>query len=107
MLDDYPRLTTMAFGAQFLQGATLVMISSLSQASHNPYRFNILFSWALMAVNAISFLRAGSPLIDDFKLISFVCALSWAGLAWYVYFVLDDFKRILNADAFPSKERKA
>ena len=82
------------------------MVSSYTHAIHNPYRLNILISWSLMAINAISFLTSGKPLINDYYLMLFIFTLSWACLAWYVYHVLEDFKRILDVWTFTIKNKK-
>lgn len=37
---------------------------------------------------------------------SFICALSWAALAWYIYFVIQDFTRILDINVFTIKHKK-
>lgn len=106
VLDDYPKLTTMAFGAQYLQATLRTMISSVTRECHMPYRRNTLFAWLLMAINAASFLLSGEPIFNEFWLMAFICALGWGALAHYIYYVLQDFTRILDVNILTIKNKK-
>ena len=70
-----------------------------------PYRRTTLASWSLLAVNAASLLATGEPLINELAMIVLICAMVWGSLAHYVYYVLQDFKRILGIEIFTIKPK--
>jgi hypothetical protein len=107
MLDDYPKLTTMCYGAQYLQAALRTMIASVCKENYNPYRRTVLLPWLLMGINAVSLLSSGQTLIDDFWLMVFTCIIGWGAVAHYVYYVLQDLTRILDVNIFTIKKKRA
>lgn len=70
-----------------------------------PYRRTTLASWSLLAVNAASLLATGEPLINELAMIVLICAMVWGSIAHYVYYVLQDFKRILGIEIFTIKPK--
>jgi len=59
-----------------------------------------------MALNAASFLLNGHPIINEFWLMLTICMMNWAALAHFVYYVLEDFKRILGVKMFSIKHKQ-
>lgn len=107
MLDDYPKLTTMCYGAQYLQAALRTMIASVCKENYNPYRRTVLLPWLLMGINAVSLLSSGQTVFDDFWLMVFTCTIGWAAVAHYVYYILQDLTRILDVNIFTIKKKRA
>jgi len=105
ILVEAPKLTTLAYGGEFLQATLRTQVSNVSQETHMPYRRTTLASWSLLAVNAASLLATGEPLINELAMIVFICAMVWGSIAHYVYFVLQDFKRILGIEIFTIKPK--
>jgi len=88
VLIDYPKLTTMAYGGQYLQATLRTMISNVTHENHMPYRRTTFLCWFLIAINAASFLLKGEPVFNEFWLMMTICAITWGALAHFVYFVL-------------------
>ena len=99
VLVDYPKLTTMAYGGQFLKGTLLMMVSSTAHQNFNPYSRTMLLCLLLLAINA-TLLSSGRQVIDEFWLMTAICVISWGAVAHFVYHVLNQFKQILDVDIF-------
>ena len=54
VLDEYPKLTTMAYGGMFLQATLRIMVASVTHDDYMPYRRTTVISWLLMSFNAYS-----------------------------------------------------
>ena len=88
ILADAPKLTTFAFGGEFLQATLRTQVASVSNADHMPYRRTTLVSWSLLAMNAASLLLTGEPVINELMMIVFICAIVWGAITHFVYYVL-------------------
>ena len=97
---EYPKLTSLAYGGEFLQACLRTMVSNVTHENFNPYRRSTLFNWVLFSVNAASFLSTGSPLINELWMILAINAMAWGTIVHYIYFVLKDFKRVLGIRVF-------
>lgn len=106
VLIEYPKLTTLAYGGQFLQATTLMQVSRITLDTHMPYRRNMLISWSLMALNAYSLIRNGVPMFDEFWTICAINLITWSAYAHFIYYVLQDLKRILDVNIFTIKFKK-
>ena len=87
VLIDYPKLTTMAYGGQFLKGTLRTMVSSTAHQNFNPYSRTMLLCFLLLAINA-TLLSSGRRVIDEFWLMTAICVISWGAVAHFVYHVL-------------------
>jgi len=96
LLLEYPKLTTWAFGGQFLLATHQFQIAHVTGDIPNVYRRHSVVCWALMLVNGYSFLTTGKPLIDELVMILIMNALIHGAIAHQVYYVLQDFKRVLG-----------
>ena len=97
---EEPKLVTLAFGGEYLLGVLRMMVSSVTQEDFTPYRRTTLISWSLLAVNAASFLMTGKPLINEFWMVLGIASMVWLAIGHYVYYVLEDFKRVLGIKVF-------
>ena len=59
-----------------------------------------MISWSLLALNGVSMLMTGAPLIDECWLLLAICSMVWLAIGHYVYYVLEDFKRVLGIKVF-------
>ena len=100
VLEEYPKLTTMAYGGQFLQGALRVMVSSVTHGNFMPYRRTTIFSWSLLAFNAFSLIYVRELMFNEYWMMCTICVIVWGALAHFVYYVLQDLKRILGINIF-------
>ena len=82
------------------------MVSSVTHENHMPYRRTTFASWFLMALNGASFILKGEPIFNEFWMMAAICTMVWAALTHFVYFVLQDFKRILDINIFTIKQKK-
>ena len=87
VLVDYPKLTTMAYGGQFLKATLLIMVSSAAHQDFNPYSRTMLLCFLLLAINA-TYLIGGRHMIDEFWLMTAICAISWGAMIHFVYNVM-------------------
>ena len=51
-------------------------------------------------MNGASMLMTGAPLIKESWLLGAICTMVWLAVAHYVYYVLEDFKRVLGIKVF-------
>ena len=84
---DYPKLTTMAYGGQFLKATLLIMISSTAHQDFNPYSRTMVLCFLLLGINA-TFLWTGRQVVEEVWLMGTICFISWAAVAHFVYHVL-------------------
>lgn len=70
-----------------------------------PYRRTTVVSWSLYAMNAASLLISGKPLLDEYVMIVFINIMVWTQISHYVYYVLQDFTRVLNIKVFTIKPK--
>ena len=87
VLVDYPKLTTMAYGGQFLKATLLIMVSSAAHQDFNPYSRTMLLCFLLLAINA-TYLIGGRQVIDEFWLMTAICVISWGAVIHFVYHVM-------------------
>ena len=107
VLTDYPKLTVLAFGGEFLQAVLRMMVSSVVRQDFTPYRRTTFVSWSLLGLNGASLLMTGTPLINEFWLLLAICTMVWLAIAHYVYYVLKDFKRVLGIKIFSIEPKLA
>ena len=103
MLDQNPKVCLLAFGGEFLSGCLRMQVCSVTKENFQPYRSTTLASWALMAINGISLLSTGQPLINELLTTTFICVMVWTSIAQYVFSVLETFKRVLGIEVFRIK----
>ena len=107
VLLEYPKLTTMAYGGQFLQAALRTQVASVLHENFTPYRRTTFVAWSLMAINASYLVVTGSPLFNEFWMFAAVNAIIWSAIAHFVFYVIQDFKRILDINVFTIKPKNA
>ena len=100
VLTDYPKLTTLCYGTQYLQATLRMMIASAAHDVHMPYRRSNVFSWLLMAINAASVYITGEFIFNDFWLMTTILLISGSSLAHFIYYVMLEFKTILGIEIF-------
>ena len=99
-LIDYPKLTTLCYGSQYLQAALRMMIASACHDTHMPYRRSNLFSWMLMGINAASAFITGEFIFNEFWLMATILLISGSSLAHFIYHVMQEFKTIMGIEIF-------
>ena len=107
VLIDSPKLTVLAFGGEFLQAVLRMMVSSVVRQDFTPYRRTTFVSWSLLGLNGASLLLNSAPLINEFWLLLAICTMVWLATAHYVYYVLEDFKRVLGISIFSIEPKLA
>ena len=100
VLIESPKLTNLAFGGEYLHAVLRIMVSGVTSEPFTPYRRTTFISWSLLALNGATLLMTGAPLINENYLLLSICTMVWLSIAHYVYYVLEDFKRILSIKVF-------
>ena len=97
---EYPKLTSLAYGGEFLKACLRLMVSNVTHENFNPYRRSTFISWSLLSVNAASLLITDSPMINELWMILAINIVAWSSVAHYTYYVIEDFKRVLGIRCF-------
>lgn len=77
-----------------------MIVANASGENFNPYRRTTLIAWGLMSINIASFILTDEALFDEKWLFRGINVMIWAAVAHYTYFVLQEFKVILNINIF-------
>jgi len=100
ILHTHPRSVVFCFAGQYLQAVLRMIVANASGENFNPYRRTTLIAWGLMSINIASFILTDEALFDEKWLFRGINVMIWSAVAHYTYFVLQEFKVILNINIF-------
>lgn len=72
----------------------------------NPFRRSILLIWLLNWVNIYCMVYNEKAFFDEVTLIYFCLAIQYTALFHMIYFVLDEFKTILDINIWTIKKKE-
>lgn len=102
----YPRLTMLAYGGQFLQAHLRMLLAGVQNEIFNPFRRTSYLVWALLAINVVSCLTKGFPVMDEYWLFVSVNVIAWSANVHFVYFSLHELMKVLNINMFTMTTRQ-
>ena len=101
----HPKLTTFAYGGQFLNAVHRLQVANVTDEIPIPYRRSTFICWAILAVNGYALYTTGKPVFDELVMIVILNIIIWSVNAHYAYYVLNEMKAILGISVFTIKQK--
>ena len=109
VLYDHPRVVQVAYSGQFLQALLRMLVSNVTHELFVPFRRTTILSWLLIGLNGFNMLfgKYKEPVFDEGKTFLFIAVITWAAIAHYVLFTIQELKEILNINFFTIKPKQS